>query len=427
MHAFKIMKIGNLGKVITGRTPSTEIPEYFNGNYPFITIPDLGSTPYIRHTEKTISEKGAEILQNILLPPNSVVMSCIATIGKCGITTKPSFTNQQINSVICDEKKIYPLYLYYLFTRLKNELDTYGGGGSVYTNISKSRFENIEVKIPSLQIQQHIIEILGTLDDKIELNRRMNQTLESMARILFKSWFVDFDPVVAKMEGRDYSLPAEIMDLFPNELVESELGLIPKGWKISTINEVVDTIGGGTPSTKDPEYWDGGIHHFATPKDLSNLASPILIKTERKITDAGLMEISSGLLERGTLLMSSRAPVGYLAVTDIPICINQGFIAMKCNKNLSNFYMLNWVKHNLPEIKGRASGTTFTEINKKTFRMMRLIRPSKDVLNEYDRIISLAYKKITINLYENDNLMRILDSLLPKLINRELDILNQSK
>ena len=191
-------KIGALGRVVTGKTPSTADSSNFDGPYPFITIPDLDGRVLIDSTKRTLSEKGAAILQSSLLPPGAVLMSCIATVGRCGVTTRPSFTNQQINSVI-PGGSIDSRFLYYVFTQLGHRLESAGGGGSVYTNVSKSRFSDIEVVIPfDLTKQRAIAHILGTLDDKIELNRRMNETLEAMARALFKSWFVDFDPVRAK-------------------------------------------------------------------------------------------------------------------------------------------------------------------------------------------------------------------------------------
>jgi len=295
--------------------------------------------------------------------------------------------------------------------------------GSEGTKMPRAKWDHVchfeRPDIP-LTTQERIADILGTLDDKIELNRQMNHTLEAMAHAIFKSWFVDFDPVYAKLEGRDTPLPAEVLDLFPAELVESELGLIPKGWEVKSINEVVETVGGATPSTKNSDFWENGVHHFATPKDLSDLSFPILTTTERKVTDAGLLKISSRLLETGTLLMSSRAPVGYLAITDLPVCINQGFIAMKCNRILSNYYMLNWAKHNLDEIKGRASGTTFSEISKKNFRLMEILKPPSEIIEAFDRLVQPLYDKITVNIRENNTLEKIRDTLLPELMSGKI-------
>ena len=212
--------------------------------------------------------------------------------------------------------------------------------------------------------------MLGTLDDKIELNRRMNETLEAMARALFKSWFVDFEPVRAKMEGRWQrgeslpGLPAEHYDLFPDGLVASELGEVPEGWEVKGLGDVVDAVGGTTPSTKVAEYWEGGTHCWATPKDLSALSSPVLLDTKRKITDAGLKQIGSGLLPTGTLLLSSRAPIGYLAVSEEPVAINQGFIAMPPREGTSNLFMLHWCRAFHDEIVNHDSlvKTRFEEV-----------------------------------------------------------------
>ena len=180
-------------------------------------------------------------------------------------------------------------------------MPVYGiGAGSVIRHFGPTHLRQMTIPIPPLSEQRAIAHILGTLDDKIELNRRMNTTLETMARALFRSWFVDFDPMRAKMEGRDTVLPKYIADLFPNRMADSERGQIPEGWQVSEIGAEVDAVGGGTPSTKEPAYWDGGEHHWATPKDLSKLLSPALLGTDRKITDAGVQRVSSGLLPVGT-------------------------------------------------------------------------------------------------------------------------------
>jgi type I restriction enzyme S subunit len=211
---WKKRRIGDLGKVVTGKTPSTSIAENFGGNYPFITIPDLDGRREISTSVRTLSEHGAQSLKTCCLPPGAVMMSCIATIGKCGITTRPSFTNQQINSLICGAD-VDSKFVYYCFTQLGHALEAAGGGGSVYTNVSKSRFEEIEITVPPLAEQKAIAGVLGALDDKIELNRRMNATLEAMARALFQSWFIDFDPVRRNMDRNQPSTPPPPTPFFP--------------------------------------------------------------------------------------------------------------------------------------------------------------------------------------------------------------------
>ena len=278
------------------------------------------------------------------------------------------------------------------------------------------------VTLPPLDEQHAIAHVLGTLDDKIELNRRMNATLEAMARALFRSWFVDFDPVRAKMEDRDTGLPEEVADLFPDRLVESELGEIPESWEVSEIGSEVKAVGGATPSTKEPVYWNGGQHCWATPKDLSKLPSPALLGTDRRITDAGLRKISSGLLPRGTVLLSSRAPIGYLAIAEVPTAVNQGFIAMICQKRLPALYVLSWCHENLERIKDVSGGSTFAEISKQTFRPLSVVVPPESVLGVYDETSRSLHDRVVSNTRESGLLASLRDALLPKLVSGELRV-----
>jgi type I restriction enzyme S subunit len=295
--------------------------------------------------------------------------------------------------------------------------------------LNRNHLHQARVRIPTDPTEQRAIaHILGTLDDKIELNRKQNETLEAMARALFKAWFVDFEPVRAKMEGRWRrgqslpGLPAHLYDLFPDRLVESELGEIPEGWRHSTIGEEVTVCGGSTPSTKEPEFWEGGHHCWATPKDLSALKFPVLLDTDRKITDAGLAKISSGLLPVGTVLLSSRAPIGYLAIAEVPTAINQGFIAMKCDGVLPNVFVLQWCRESMDAIVGNANGSTFQEISKTNFRPLRIVVPSDPVLTSFTRSAGTLYRQLVENERESRTLAQLRDTLLPKLISGELRV-----
>jgi type I restriction enzyme S subunit len=204
--------------------------------------------------------------------------------------------------------------------------------------------------------------------------------------------------------------------------VDSELGLIPKGWQVQPVGEVINCVGGGTPSTADSKYWEGGTHHWTTPKDFSSLQAPFLVNTERRITDAGVSKISSGLLPIDTLLMSSRAPVGYLAISAIPVAINQGFIAMKCNERASHYFMLNWCQQNMTEIQGRATGTTFAEISKQNFRRIPVILPPTELMSVFTAEVTSIYTQITSNLYQSRTLAALRDTLLPRLLSGELSV-----
>lgn len=294
--------------------------------------------------------------------------------------------------------------------------------GSTLPKLTQRAMNQIPVSAPDKSEQESIARILGALDDKMELNRKMNETLEGIARAIFKSWFVDFDPVRAKSEGRDPGLPSALAGLFPSSFVDSELGEIPEGWTTRAIGDVVQVLGGGTPSTKLPQYWVDGTHPFCTPKDMAGLAGSVLLDTERYLTDEGLLRVSSGQLPAGVVLLSSRAPIGYLAVAETPVSVNQGIIAMVCDKALPNLYVRYWTEANMDGIVARANGSTFLEISKTNFRPIRVIVPHKRVLDDFMKCVSPLHARTVVALRETEQLTNIRDSLLPKLISGELRV-----
>jgi type I restriction enzyme, S subunit len=291
-------------------------------------------------------------------------------------------------------------------------------------NLSPAQILGAPMRYPPVPEQRAIAHILGTLDDKIELNRRRNQTLEAMARALFKDWFVDFGPVRAKMEGRVRYLPAGLWQLFPDRLDDKGK---PEGWRRSTIGSEVTVCGGSTPSTIEPTFWKGGEHHWATPKDLSGLKFPVLLDTDRKITDAGIDKISSGLLPVGTVLLSSRAPIGYLAIAEVPTAINQGFIAMKCDGILPKVFVLFWCGENMNVILGNANGSTFQEISKSNFRPIPVVVPPEPILKAFQERTGPLYRHVVENERESKALAQLRDTLLPKLISGDLRIADAEK
>lgn len=260
--------------------------------------------------------------------------------------------------------------------------------------------------------------LLSALDDKIELNRRMNATLETMARAIFRDWFVDFGPTRAKIEGREPYLAPDLWPLFPDRLDDEGK---PEGWEMSEIGKEATAVGGSTPSTKEPAYWGGNIN-WATPKDLSSLKAPVLLETSRTITEAGLEKISSGLLPEGTVLLSSRAPIGYVAIAAVPVAVNQGFIALKCEGRLSKEFVWQWLHAFMDEIKGNANGSTFQEISKKNFRPLPVVVPSEPARSAFDAIVSPMLERIIANERESRTLAQTRDLLLPRLMSGELRV-----
>lgn len=402
--------------------------DYVTSGVPVIRGTNMGHGRWVSGEFAYVTVAKADSLAANCAKPGDLVFTQRGTLGQVALIP-PNKSDRYLISqsqmkLTVDETKADALFLYYVFT--SSEQQEYIRQNAIQTGVPHTNLgilRNTPLLLPPLPEQKRIAEVLGALDDKIELNRRMNVTLEATARALFQSWFVDFDPVRAKLDGRTPSgMDPATAALFPDSFEESPLGHIPKGWEVKPVGEVVDCVGGGTPSTSDPKYWEGGTYHWTTPKDFSSLQAPILLDTERRLTDAGVAKISSGLLPAGTLLMSSRAPVGYLAISAIPVAINQGFIAMKCNEQASNYFMLNWCQQNMAEIEGRATGTTFAEISKQNFRPIPLVLPKQDIMTAFSNRVAPLYEQITANLRQSRTLAILRDTLLPKLLFGELSV-----
>lgn len=311
-------------------------------------------------------------------------------------------------------------FAYYFFLAKVRELEQLDVG-SANPTLNRNHVHPIKILWPPLAEQKRIGEILGDLDERITLLRETNTTLEAIAQALFKSWFVDFDPVRAKLDGRiPEGMDEATATLFPDSFNESEIGLVPTGWRVGEIGDVVDYVGGGTPSTKGLEYWEPGEHAWTTPKDLSGLKSPALLRTDRLISSKGLTKVSSGLLPAGTLLLSSRAPIGYLAIAQIPLAINQGYIAMLPSSQLPPLYMLFWCRQNMEVIKSRANGSTFMEISKKAFSPIPSLVPPAPVLDAFMIIASQLFSRLVENEKQAQTLVCLRDVLLPRLVSGQL-------
>lgn len=380
-----------------------------------VNVLDLTIDTYIS-TENLVADRGGMIpatkLPNVNVVPsyqqNDILISNIRpyfkkiwladSMGGCSNDVLVIRAN-----TTCDSK-----YLYYLLST--DDFFDYATKSSKGTKMprgDKKVIMHYPVILPPLPVQKKIAAILSSLDDKIEINTRMNKVLEETARALFHRWFVEFE--FPNDEGKPYKSSG-------GRMIASEMGEIPEGWRVGTVGDVVQIFGGSTPNTKNLDYWENGEHPFCTPKDLSTLSTSILLDTERHITDKGVQTISSKQLPPGTLLLSSRAPVGYLAISAVPISVNQGFIAMVCNESISNVYVLQWIQENMDEIKGRANGSTFLEISKRNFRGIPFLIPAAPVLSSYNRSVKPLYDFVENIVRENVRLRTLRDELLSKLM-----------
>ena len=301
-----------------------------------------------------------------------------------------------------DFKGNVPRYLYYLLKTL--DLSYYGGGSAVPT-LNRNYIHPLMISATSdIKEQKAIAATLSCLDDKIELNNRMNDTLEQMAQAIFKSWFVDFEPF---QDG---------------EFEDSELGKIPKGWKVGIVEDLGDVVGGSTPSKKCDEYYDEGDIPWITPKDLSVNKNKFISCGNVNITNLGLKKSSAQLMPRGTVLFSSRAPIGYIAIAKNELSTNQGFKSIVPKKNVGTMYIYHFLKNNLEMIEGRASGSTFKEISGSTMKKLSVLLPPEKVLNCFEYACKLYFAQIESLEAENSTLTSLRDTLLPKLMSGEIRV-----
>jgi type I restriction enzyme S subunit len=407
--------------------------DYVAVGTPIITVEHLGENRILHEGVPRVSDADRDRLSRYSLRMGDIVFSRVGSVDRRSLVRRAEdgwlFSGRCLR-VRPNANRIDSGFLSYFFglSAFKEHIRAIAVGATM-PSLNTSILSDVVVPHPrDISEQRAIAHILGTLDDKIELNRRMNETLEAMARALFKSWFVDFDPVRAKAEGRWKhgqslpGLPANLYDLFPDRFVDSELGEIPAGWEVKTIGDLAEVVGGSTPSTSRLEFWESGCHCWATPKDLAALTSPVLLNTERRVTDAGLAQIGSGLLPIGTVLLSSRAPIGYLAIAETPVAINQGFIAMKPKGEVTSPFLLLWTRFAHEEILSRANGSTFLEISKSNFRPIPAARPKEPVFRAFDSLVTPLYRRLVSNVRESRTLAAIRDMLLPELISGELRV-----
>ena len=403
MEEWKEYIVSDLGRIVTGKTPRTSIPENYGGKIPFLTPSDDLSGKYSPKTIKTITDTGLKEVKNCLLPSKSICVSCIGSdLGKVVITKEPTVTNQQFNSIIPNDKNDAD-YIYYLMTIVGKQLNYLSKTSTAVPIVNKSTFSSFRVKLPSKKIQHRIASILKSLDDIIEVNRKINENLEQQAQALFKSWFVDFEP-------------------FKNgEFVESELGMIPKGWRVGTLDEIGDVVGGSTPSKSKPEFYtDKGIA-WLTPKDLSISNNKFTAKGEIDITEEGYKSCSTKLMPKGSVLFSSRAPIGYITIAKNDICTNQGFKSV-VPKLAGTAFIYYFLKISTKDIENKATGSTFKEASGALMKSLQLIIAPERILHDFENIMKPLFTQQEVLEEESRRLAELRDTLLPKLMSGEFKV-----
>jgi restriction endonuclease S subunit len=282
------------------------------------------------------------------------------------------------------------------------------------TNLGLAREDFLSFSVPPLtDFASSIVGCLEAIEKKIENLRRQNETLEVIAQTLFKHWFIDFE--FPNADGKPYKSSGGAM-------ISSELGDIPEGWHFSIIGDQVETVGGGTPSTTEPSYWENGDIAWYSPTDLTKAKTLFSIDSEKKITSLGLQKSSAKLFPKYSLLLTSRATIGEVTINTKDACTNQGFITIIPNEKFNVYFLYGWLLTKIEIIKMLASGSTFPEISKSNFRGLDFLIPVSHILENYEQLIKPIYKKIENNIYQIQTLTKTRDALLPKLMSGQLRI-----
>ena len=324
---------------------------------------------------------------------------------------------------------VLPRYLYHYLTspKVEEEMKRIAESRSgTFPQITFDSVGHIEISIPDLKIQQSISSFLDSLGDKIELNRRTNETLEGIAKALFKSWFVDFDPVRAKAEGRSTGLPDEISELFPDSFEESELGEIPSGWSVASFTSQFNVLGGGTPKTSVEEFWNGDLPWFSVV-DAPSDSDCWVVDTQKAITILGLENCSSDLFRNGTTIISARGTVGKVCLVGAPMAMNQSCYALQSKEKQQDIYCYYSTKEIVEILKARSHGSVFSTITRDTLKGIDVCYPNKSVINAFEELISPLMEKIKIHIEETRTLESVRDALLPRLISGELRVPDAEK
>lgn len=302
-------------------------------------------------------------------------------------------------------KEVDKEFIYYVLTSANFKRNiTNEATGTTIKNVSLKQMREYKFNIPcNISDQRRIAFILSSLDRKIELNNKINADLEEMAQAIFKNWFVDFEPF---KDGK---------------FVDSELGMIPEGWKVGRLDEIADVVGGSTPSKAKPEYYTQKGIAWLTPKDLSNHPAVYTSRGEIDITKEGYNSTSTKLMPKGTILFTSRAPIGYISIAQNDICTNQGFKSL-VPKKAGTCFLYCFLKYVTPEIENKSTGSTFKEASGSLMKSLKVIMPEQKVFEDFETIVSPLFARIESLEKESSRLSLLRDTLLPRLMSGELEV-----
>ena len=413
-HGWKEIQISDVFETSSGSTPTASKKEYYeNGDIPWINSGELAK-PYIYQTNNFITKEGYDNSSTKMYPIDTVLVAMYgATAGKASILKMEACTNQAVCAIL-PNPDYDPLFIKYSIDTLYDYLVGLSTG-SARDNLSQAGIKDLKLLVPnSLKEQKQLAAVLATIDKKIILNRQINDNLEAMARQLYDYWFVQFD--FPDENGRPYKSSGGKMVW--NEKLKQN---IPMGWNIENISKIADVYNGATPSTKEERNYGGNIV-WITPKDLSDQQSKFVYYGERNITQEGYDSCSTHMLPVGTILMSSRAPIGLLSIAKSKLCTNQGFKSFVPKKKTLGSYLYYYIRLHIKQIEQLGTGTTFKEVSRDDVMAYPILVPKEELLNKWaEFVFPIDNRQFEIQ-QENNNLTKQRDELLPLLMNGQTTV-----
>lgn len=373
--------LGDVAEIVSGGTPSTSNNSYWDGDLSWITPKDLSGYQfrYISKGERSITQEGLKNSSARLLPKDSVVFTTRAPIGYAAIASSTLATNQGFKSLVLKDGND-PRYFYYLLKNSKAYIEQFASG-STFKEISGSAFKRLEFFVPNKERQKEIADILSAFDDKIESNIRLNQKIDTFLGATFRLLY------------DAYSSDESFADIDRNDFLKSlRIDIVNTKSVSTTIGQIAEVVGGGTPSTKNADYFctpQNGLP-WITPKDLSGYSWKFISCGETNITKDGLSNSGAQMMPEGTVLFSSRAPIGYIAIASNPVTTNQGFKSLVPNKGYGTNFLFHLVKTITPVIESRASGSTFKEISGGALKETPITIPPADIAKKFEEF-SLSF------------------------------------
>ena len=415
-----MMLLGDLGVLDRGR--SRHRPRYakylYGGKYPFVQTGDIKSSGgRITTFTQTYSEAGLE--QSRLWDTGTLCITIAANIAETAILSFPACFPDSIVGFTANKEQCDTQYIEYTFRYLRQKIQG-DASGSAQDNINLEYLRKLPVPIWSISKQKAISHILGSLDEKIELNKRTNKTLEGIATALFKSWFIDFDPVTAKAEGHSTAFSNEISELFPDSFEDSELGEIPSGWSIKSLDEIADFLNGLASQKYPPK---GELTDLPVIK-IAQLRKGNTLESDQCSDEIG----EEYVIEDGDILFSWSGSLLVDLWTGGVGALNQHLFKVTSDRYQKWFFYY-WTKHHLQEFKSIAKrkATTMGHIQRRHLSEAKVLIPSSECLTKISTMFgSILERQINIRL-ESRTLTQLRDALLPKLISGKLKLPDAEK